>query len=141
MPNVKTRIRPIKKAKLAKGAPAVKAAPPALGAVARKVAMNQSQSVWAGPGGAGPQGGVTQSMLGRYLTCKERFRIHAIEGLHSADRFSPMLANLSPSIERVHHLRIINPGNPQGFPDPPAMLRGEQSSPASRAINPDREEA
>jgi uncharacterized OsmC-like protein len=26
----------------------------------------------------------------------------------TADRFSPMLANLSPAIERVHHLRVID---------------------------------
>jgi len=27
----------------------------------------------------------------------------------TADRFSPMLANLSPTIERIHHLRIVHP--------------------------------
>jgi uncharacterized OsmC-like protein len=27
----------------------------------------------------------------------------------TADRLSPMLANLSPAIDRVHHLRVINP--------------------------------
>jgi uncharacterized OsmC-like protein len=29
--------------------------------------------------------------------------------VETADRLSPMLANLSPAIERVHHLRIIHP--------------------------------
>jgi uncharacterized OsmC-like protein len=55
----------------------------------------------------------------------------------TADRLSPMLANLSSTIERVHHLRIIDPGNPKGVPDPPAMLRGEQSSPAPHANHPE----
>lgn len=43
---------------------------------------------WAGPCGEGLQGGVTQSMIGRYLCCKERFRILAIEGLKPYPRFS-----------------------------------------------------
>jgi uncharacterized OsmC-like protein len=29
--------------------------------------------------------------------------------VETADRLSPMLANLSPAIERVHHLRIVHP--------------------------------
>lgn len=43
--------------------------------------------LWAGPGGEGPQGGVTFSLLKRYLTCKERFRLYATGGLRGADRF------------------------------------------------------
>ena len=29
--------------------------------------------------------------------------------VHTADRLNPMLANLSPSIRRVHHLRVVAP--------------------------------
>ena len=43
-------------------------------------------SVWQGPCGAGPQGGVTQGLLGRWLACKERFRLLAMEGWKPADR-------------------------------------------------------
>lgn len=45
--------------------------------------------VWTGPGGEGPQGGVTQGMIARWLTCRERFRARVIEGLKPADRFEP----------------------------------------------------
>lgn len=46
---------------------------------------------WAGPCGDGLQGGVTQSMIGCYLCCKERFRILTIEGLKPHPRFSAPL--------------------------------------------------
>lgn len=40
----------------------------------------------AGPVWKGPEvDGVTQSLLGGYLSCKERFRLHVIEGITSAD--------------------------------------------------------
>lgn len=48
-----------------------------------------TRPVWVGPCGEGPQGGVTQSLLSRYLTCKERFRVHTIEGLRPSERFNP----------------------------------------------------
>lgn len=58
---------------------------------------------WAGPSGEGSSGGVTQSMLGRYLCCKERFRILVIEGLKPRPRFSaPMdFGNLWHSCEEA----------------------------------------
>ena len=37
--------------------------------------------LWKGPEGDGPNGGVTQSFVSRFLVCRERFRLHAIEGL------------------------------------------------------------
>lgn len=43
--------------------------------------------VWKGP----LEDGVTQSLLGRYLTCKERFRLQVIEGLTTATHFSARL--------------------------------------------------
>lgn len=47
--------------------------------------------LWAGPTAEGPLGGVTQSMLSRYLTCKERFRVQYVEGWHTADVFNSRL--------------------------------------------------
>lgn len=47
--------------------------------------------VWKGPAGEGPNGGVTQSMLGRYLSCKERFRIGTVEGLKPVEGFNPRM--------------------------------------------------
>lgn len=44
-------------------------------------AQSKPKCLWAGPGGEGPQGGVTFSLLSRYLACKERFRVHAVEGV------------------------------------------------------------
>ena len=32
--------------------------------------------------------------------------------VETADRLSPLLANLSPAIERIHHLRIVHPSTP-----------------------------
>lgn len=44
--------------------------------------------VWKGPCAAGPAGGVTQSMLGAFQQCRERFRLRYVEGLRAAERFS-----------------------------------------------------
>jgi hypothetical protein len=47
--------------------------------------------LWEGPNGSGPNGGITFSMLSRFLNCRERFRLYAIEGLRSADKFNHKL--------------------------------------------------
>jgi hypothetical protein len=47
--------------------------------------------VWAGPQADGPRGGVTYSLLNRYLGCKERFRCLVIEGLKPADAWNHRL--------------------------------------------------
>ncbi len=44
--------------------------------------------LWKGPSGEGPQGGVTFSLLSRFLNCRERFRLLVIEGLRSRDGFN-----------------------------------------------------
>lgn len=49
--------------------------------------QRRTEPLWAGPCEEGPQGGVTQSLLARYPVCKERFRIHVMEGLRPVDRF------------------------------------------------------
>jgi hypothetical protein len=47
--------------------------------------------LWKGPESSDPQGGVTQGLLGRFLVCRERFRLLVIEGLKPADDFSHRL--------------------------------------------------
>lgn len=47
--------------------------------------------LWTGPSGEGPMGGVTQGLIGRWLCCRERFRLMAIEGLKPEPEFSPRL--------------------------------------------------
>lgn len=44
--------------------------------------------LWSGPQSASSNGGITFSLLSRYLVCKERFRIHTIEGLRSKPQFN-----------------------------------------------------
>ena len=44
--------------------------------------------LWEGPDGGGRNGGVTQSLLSRFIVCRERFRIHAVEGLHQSPTFN-----------------------------------------------------
>ena len=51
----------------------------------------QRRIVWQGPSGEGSQGGVTQGLIGRYLCCKERFRLLVVEGLKPADTFNHRL--------------------------------------------------
>jgi hypothetical protein len=49
------------------------------------VARIQPAPLWAGPNGAGPNGGVTQGLVLKFLACRERFRVYAMEGLRPAD--------------------------------------------------------
>src|SRR5437660_787972 len=48
---------------------------------------SERNPLWAGPSAAGPRGGVTQSMLGRFTVCRDRFRLKYLLGLESADRW------------------------------------------------------
>lgn len=47
--------------------------------------------LWAGPCGEGPLGGITQSMLGRFLSCRERFRLRYVCGLEPHDKWNHRL--------------------------------------------------
>ncbi len=47
----------------------------------------ERRPVWQGPSGEGPQGGVTQGILGKYLVCPERARIALMDGLRPVERF------------------------------------------------------
>ena len=51
----------------------------------------RSGPVWEGPSGTGPNGGVSQSLISRYLACKERYRIYAMEGLKPKEGFNSRL--------------------------------------------------
>ena len=55
------------------------------------VTNKKTSPVWAGPSSPDPNGGVTQSLLGRFLFCRERFRLLVVEGLKPADTFSHRL--------------------------------------------------
>ncbi|MGL6095374.1 MAG: PD-(D/E)XK nuclease family protein [Fimbriiglobus sp.] len=48
----------------------------------------KTDPVWRGPTAPGPNGGVTFSMLNRFLNCRTRFRVRYIDGLKPQDRFS-----------------------------------------------------
>lgn len=53
----------------------------------KEVTLSKSP-VWLGPESDDDQGGVTFSLLSRFLVCKERFRIHVMEGLRPRQQFS-----------------------------------------------------
>ena len=46
---------------------------------------DNSNPLWKGPCGTGPLGGITQSMLVRFLSCRERFRLKYVCGLEPSD--------------------------------------------------------
>jgi hypothetical protein len=48
--------------------------------------------LWTGPCDSGPQGGITFSLLSRFLSCRERFRIAVVEGLRPVDAFNHRIA-------------------------------------------------
>ena len=56
--------------------------------VMSKIRPKQQESVWAGPEDDGPNGGITQSLLSRWLCCRERFRLLVVEGLRPTDAFN-----------------------------------------------------
>lgn len=49
------------------------------------------EPLWDGPESNTPQGGITQSILGSWLVCRERARIRLIDGLRPPDGFSKHL--------------------------------------------------
>lgn len=50
-----------------------------------------SKPLWSGPDGKGENGGITFSLLSRFLVCRERFRLHAMEGWKTQDQFNHRL--------------------------------------------------
>ena len=68
-----------------------KARPKSKGVLVDAARKADRPPVWAGPCGAGPQGGVTQSLISRWLSCRERFRLLVIDGWKTQERFTPTL--------------------------------------------------
>lgn len=63
-----------------------------LSAASKQVPKQQKREpLWTGPNGPGPNGGVTQGLISRWLGCRERARIHLIEGLKPVDSFNAKL--------------------------------------------------
>lgn len=58
---------------------------------ASKTKRKTSTALWTGPSGVGPNGGITYSMLCKFLSCRERFRLHAVEGLQLPPTFNHKL--------------------------------------------------
>ncbi len=48
----------------------------------------KSTPVWQGPEGTGPNGGITFSLLSKWLVCKERCRILMVEGLKPTEKWN-----------------------------------------------------
>lgn len=63
--------------------------------------------LWAGPCGTGPLGGVTQSMLVRFLSCRERFRLKYVLGLEPPAHWNKNLGygNMWHVCEEAHAAR------------------------------------
>lgn len=53
-----------------------------------KRGQESSGPLWKGPSAEGPLGGITFSMLSKWLCCKERFRVQYIEGIKPVERFN-----------------------------------------------------
>lgn len=60
--------------------------------------------LWLGPCADGWNGGVTQTMIGRFLSCRERFRLKYVCGLEPSDRWSHRLGygNMWHAAEQAH---------------------------------------
>lgn len=69
--------------------------------------------VWQGPQDSGPLGGISQSMLGCFLECRERFRLKYVEGWQVTDRF-----NHTIEYGQMFHLAEEHSGNKQPWKEP-----------------------
>lgn len=49
---------------------------------------DNNHPLWAGPCAPGPLGGITQSMLVRFMSCRERFRLKYVLGLEPPDKWN-----------------------------------------------------
>ena len=65
---------------------------------------SKPQVLWQGPCHNGPGGGISQSMMNDFLSCRERFRVKYIEGWQPVARFSrPMeFGNMWHCAEEEH---------------------------------------
>lgn len=60
--------------------------------------------LWAGPCGEGDLGGITQSMISRFLSCRERFRLKFLLGLELPDKWNHKIGygNMWHVCEEMH---------------------------------------
>lgn len=56
-----------------------------------KLQNSETATVWEGPEGTGPQGGVSQSLIGRWLANRKTFELYALRGLQPYEQFSAPL--------------------------------------------------
>lgn len=56
-----------------------------------RTGTRRASPLWRGPTDPSDLGGVTQSMLARFLCCRERFRLYALEGLQTATTWNHRL--------------------------------------------------
>lgn len=54
----------------------------------RNIVGKSGTPIWTGPSGEGPNGGITFSLLSKYLACRERFRLLVVEGLKANEGFN-----------------------------------------------------
>lgn len=68
-------------------------APSKLGASLKKseTLTKKREPLWKGPEDDSDEGGITQSLLSKFLCCRERFRVRVIEGLAANDQFNKNL--------------------------------------------------
>lgn len=83
-----------------------------LNAAALKTTAGARVPLWRGPGGAGPNGGVTQSLLGRFLSDGERFRVQHVEGWNPVPQFSSRMeyGNMWHACEEAHGAGVATDG-------------------------------
>ena len=70
------------------------------GVILPSTSKRRETPLWRGP----QEDGVTFSLLSRFLVCRERFRLHIVEGLQAAERFSAPLhfGNMWHCCEEAH---------------------------------------
>jgi hypothetical protein len=57
-------------------------------ALKQRKTTERSEPLWSGPESNASNGGITQSLLSRFLVCRERFRLLVVEGIREADTFN-----------------------------------------------------
>jgi hypothetical protein len=68
------------------------------------------EPLWDGPCNPGPRGGITQSLLSRFLVCRERFRVRVIDGYAPVPQFQHRLEY--GNMWHVCEESYLNSGNP-----------------------------
>lgn len=69
-----------------------------------KLPKARTGPLWLGPMDSSDMGGITQTIINLFLSCRERFRLKVIEGLQPTQRFQPSLdfGNLWHVCEECH---------------------------------------